>query len=443
MEKFWLLVVCLGLVEGSTIPRYQQHGHYQPYQYVDNQLDNRFDVQRMSDLVRILERRTDSLHRLPELVSVLEESTRSLVRMPDLGKSLERISDLERVFKDMSDSLKYRDVQESIESLQLKVQNLQSKFQILEQKLENLQFSSRGASVCTGETVDTPEAWTEALNNVMNGIDRDVCADADLLIRVVQSDKVSPPDGISQFGNYWSWVSGSDSLNKYFQVAKDIVAQGGSDEAKREKLLVYIQTWVGFDNPAYDDDYKYYLYVISKSASNAVSDYDYPIFSPTWDNLFDKLSSFTLCKFTGNIEACERGKIEISFDKDVQDKLKAQTATQITGCKKGFWTCGEGDRGGCSRDFCNMRNILIAERNKGGQAAVFKYYMKNQDGKSADEARAFFDIGVGATFLFTGDGSTFNGILKQKTGAEFISRGDIPIAVENPKGSRFQILPVP
>merc|ERR1712151_659134 len=122
MEMFWLLVLCMGLVQGSTIPRYQQHGHHQPYQYVDNQLDNSIDVK----------------------------------RMPDLGKSLERISDLERVFKDMSDSLKYREVQESIESLQLKVQNLQSKFKILEQNLEKIQdsFSSRGASVCTGETVD-------------------------------------------------------------------------------------------------------------------------------------------------------------------------------------------------------------------------------------------------------------------------------------------------
>lgn len=446
MEKFWLLVLCLGLVQGSTIPRYQQHGHYQPYQYVDNQLDNSIDVKRMSDLVRILERRTDSLHKLPELVSVLEKSTKSLVRMPDLGKSLERISDLERVFKDMSDSLKYREVQESIESLQLKVQNLQSKFKILEQNLEKIQdsFSSRGASVCTGETVDTPEAWSEALNNVLNGIDRNVCADADLLIRVIQlAADDAPPNGISQFGNYWTWVAGSASMDEYIQTARDIAAKGGSAEAMREALLVAIQTWVGLDNPGFDKSKKYYLYVISKSAVNAVSGEDYDIFSPTWDNLFDYLqSSFVLCKFNGNIEACDRGNpLSITFSPSVKDTLKTQTQTQITGCKKGFWTCGNADKDGCSREFCEMRKILSDKRIKGGQAAVAEYYMNNQLGRTAAEARAFFDIGIGATFLFTGDGTAFNGNFN--TGAEFISRGDIPIAVENPKGSRFQILPVP
>jgi len=453
MEKLWLLVVCLGLVEANTIPVYQ-HGHQPSYQYVDIQpANNHIDVKRMSDLVRILDKRTYSLQKLPELVSVLEKSTKSLARMPDLGKSLERISDLERVLKDMSESFKVRELQGSIESLELKVKNLQLKFQILEQNLEDSQFTSRGASVCTGETVDTPEAWIEALNNVMNGIDRDVCADADLLIRVVQSPKFQdgieqgPPAGINPFGNYWTWVAGSDSLDKYFQKAKGIVAQGGSNELKREKLLVYIQTWVGYDKDyiGFDKDYKYYLYVISKKASNAVSDSDYEIFSPTWDNLFKELSSFTYCNFDDdNNERCQRdAKIEINFSQEVKNNLKTQTASQVTGCKKAFWTCGSGDDGECSRDFCDMRKALIAERNKGGQEAVFKYYMKNQALRSAAEARAFFEIGVGATWLFTGDGSAYNGILQQKTGAEYISRGDIPITKENPQGEIFQILPVP
>jgi len=456
MEKLWLLVVCLGLVEANTIPVYQ-HGHQPSYQYVDIQpANNHIDLKRMSDLVRILDKRTYSLQKLPELVSVLEKSTKSLARMPDLGKSLERISDLERVLKDMSESFKVRDLQGSIESLELKVKNLQLKFDILEKNLEDSQFTSRGASVCTGETMKTPEDWVAALNNVMNGRDvQDVCADADLLIRVVQSLKIKdgieqdPPAGINPFGNYMTWVAGSDSLDKYFQKAKGIMNQreGGTITQKREKLLSYIQTWVGYDEDSigFDDKFKYYLYVISKKASNAVSDYDYEIFSPTWDNLFKELSSFTFCNFDDdNNERCQRdAKIEINFSQEVKNNLKTQTASQVTGCKKAFWTCGSGDDGECSRDFCDMRKALIAERNKGGQEAVFKYYMKNQALRSAAEARAFFEIGVGATWLFTGDGSAYNGIFKIKTGAEYISRGDIPITKENPQGEIFQILPVP
>jgi len=301
-------------------------------------------------------------------------------------------------------------------------------------------FVVSAQSKCT-ETVSSPEAWTQALTDILSGTDRNVCADADLLIRVDEmAVGDTPPDGIHQYANYWTWVAGSASMDEYINIARDIAAKGGTAEVMREDLLVAIQSWVGQDNPHYDNTKKYYLYVISKSATNAASSNDYDVFSPTWDNLFQYLQSFVPCKFTGTTEACG-APLSITFDPSIQDTLKNQYQTQITGCKHGFWTCGDADTDGCSKAFCDMRKILSDERNKGGQAAVATYYMNNQGGRTAAEARAFFDIGIGATFLFTGNGTAHNGLFE--TGAEFISRGDTPIAMENPKGSRFQILPVP
>jgi len=305
-----------------------------------------------------------------------------------------------------------------------------------------LVFVASVQSKCT-ETVTTPEAWTQALTDILNGVDRNVCADADLLIRVDEMKVTdTPPDGIHQYANYWTWVAGPASMDEYIQTARGIAAKGGTQEVMREDLLVAIQSWVGQDNPGYNHDKKYYLYVISKSATNGASAQDYDVFSPKWDTLFTYLQSFVMCKFTGTTETCDTANpLSITFDPAVQETLKTQLQTQITGCRKGFWTCGEDDTDGCSPEFCEMRKELSDKRNEGGQALVAEYYMQNQGGKTAAQARAFFDIGIGATFLFTGNGTAHNGFFE--TGAEFISRGDTPIAIENPQGARFKILPYP
>jgi len=154
MEWFCYLVLCIGLVQGSSLPVYQQYVQYHPYEHVSNHvdkhvshhLDNDKNMLKMTRLIRVLEDKIESLEKMPGLVSALQSSTKSLESIPDLVKGLEKISDLERLLRDM---LKVRD---SIDNLQLKVRNLESKFASLEQTVQNLQsnssdFSGRLASV--------------------------------------------------------------------------------------------------------------------------------------------------------------------------------------------------------------------------------------------------------------------------------------------------------
>merc|ERR1712168_265206 len=131
MEKVWLFVLYLGLLKGSLVAQQfnVQHGN---------------NV-RTSDLSSLMER-IDSLHSMPHLVSALEESAISLERIPDIGRSLARISDLERFLKDTTESLSCKEAQKSIDAVQLMVQKLQSNFEGLQQTVENMKFSSRGAS---------------------------------------------------------------------------------------------------------------------------------------------------------------------------------------------------------------------------------------------------------------------------------------------------------
>jgi len=151
MEWFCYFLVCIGLVQGSSIPMYQ-YVQYHPYKHDSNHvekhashhLDNDMNMLKMTQLIRVLEDRIASLEKMPVLVSALQSSTKSLESIPYLVKSLEKISDLERMLRDM---LKVRD---SIDSLQLKVHNLESKFASLQQTVQNLQsfdFSGRSASV--------------------------------------------------------------------------------------------------------------------------------------------------------------------------------------------------------------------------------------------------------------------------------------------------------
>jgi len=157
MEKFWLFLLYIGLVQGSSIPH---HHHYQQYHYLGNQKSHGNNVLTISDLASILKEKIGSLQKIPGLVSTLEESTKNLERIPDLATSLERISGLEKVLKDMSESLQYGEVQESIESLELKVQTLASNLESLEQKVQTLQsnpgfkFSQRsGSDACFQDKV--------------------------------------------------------------------------------------------------------------------------------------------------------------------------------------------------------------------------------------------------------------------------------------------------
>jgi len=153
MKWFCYFVLCIGLVQGSSIPMYQ-YVQYHPYKHdsnhvekhVSHHLDNDMNMLKMTQLIRVLEERIESLEKMPGLVRALQASTKSLGNVPNLVECLERISNLERMLRDM---LKVRD---SIDSLQLKVRNLESKFASLQQTVQNLQsnssdFSGRSASV--------------------------------------------------------------------------------------------------------------------------------------------------------------------------------------------------------------------------------------------------------------------------------------------------------
>merc|ERR1712168_1619467 len=103
------------------------------------------DMLKMTQLIRVFEERIESLEKMPELVRALQASTKSLGNLSNIVLCLERISNLDRILRDMSK------VQDSIDSLQLNVHNLESKFESLQQTFQKLQstsdFSGRSGSV--------------------------------------------------------------------------------------------------------------------------------------------------------------------------------------------------------------------------------------------------------------------------------------------------------
>merc|ERR1712200_347956 len=125
---------------GSLVPQHvqiPQHVHVQQHPpHHGNQQSHGNNV-RTSDLSSILKERIDSLHNMPQLISALEES----------AKSLERISDVERLMKVKTESLSCKEAQKSIDKVQQMVQELQSNYEGLQQSVQNLRstFSSRAA----------------------------------------------------------------------------------------------------------------------------------------------------------------------------------------------------------------------------------------------------------------------------------------------------------
>jgi len=99
--------------------------------------------------------------------------------------------------------------------------------------------------------------------------------------------------------------------------------------------------------------------------------------------------------------------------------------------------------------FDKIREAAEAVNPRGGQSAVVEEFNKelptinaSQDADAARAIRAFFSVLADLNFLFTGDGKTLGKIMDQykHSGPEFIIRGDLPFNKLKPAGSQFQLL---
>ncbi|XP_023335911.1 uncharacterized protein LOC111707136 [Eurytemora carolleeae] len=238
------------------------------------------------------------------------------------------------------------------------------------------------------------------------------------------------PVALSQYGNFWTWAGGSYSMDVYWRMAQE----NQDPKAFAEAIMKY----VGFDNSAVDDAHRYQLTVFSKSGNS----FPFSPFQPTWSNLFGYLQSFEFCKFEGDNDLCAGEEWDVVFNEAVRTNLTSLTASGVTDCPASFG-CANSQ---CSQSFCDMNSHLTDERYANGVKGATMLYRSytSEDGVSIpmldmidDQARAFFNVVVGATWLFTGNGNSNNGI--EDTGPEYIVRGDVPLTLIG--GARKAIYP--
>merc|ERR1712200_132193 len=221
----------------------------------------------------------------------------------------------------------------------------------------------------------------------------------------------------------------------------------GNDGAK---FAEEIMTYVGFTDTSVSDD-KYKFTVFKKDGMSAAS--PFPPFQPVWQALFDYFYSFTVCAWHGGEDGedlCdEAGPWSIQFNDAVKYNLTNMDVDDVTDCSADFSDCWNGN--GCAKAFCDMDNDLYDARGDSSlhpngvlaAANLYRNYVNHEgdpvpmDMMIDDQARAFFDIVLGATWLFTGSGSSNNG--HEDTGKEWIIRGDVPIGKIG--GQRGQIYP--
>merc|ERR1711973_75483 len=291
------------------------------------------------------------------------------------------------------------------------------------------------SSVASQDCAISPAEWLTALDAALNG-GAFKCAGEDLMIRFdTLGGNDDPPVALSKYGNFWAWASGKDSLDVYMQMAMDI--------GDRKQFTSAIMKYVGFDNTDVDDLSKYILTVFSRTEMGNSAPF-HP-FTPTWTDLFAYFYSFEVCFYHGSEDLCEEQPWSVQFAGDVKTNLTNLAVDQTTDCDQYF-----GDTG-CSLAFSNMEHDLLEARGdstlhpRGVLAATLKYMnYVGSDGAAIpmgemidDQARAFFEVALGATWLFTGNGFSNNG--DADTGKEWIVRGDSPM--EKIGGVRYQLYP--
>eukprot|EP00088_Acartia_fossae_P049597 TRINITY_DN5476_c0_g1_i7.p1 TRINITY_DN5476_c0_g1~~TRINITY_DN5476_c0_g1_i7.p1 ORF type:complete len:768 (-),score=21.00 TRINITY_DN5476_c0_g1_i7:246-2549(-) len=278
------------------------------------------------------------------------------------------------------------------------------------------------------DCINEPDKWLLHLSNVLyNGAEPE-CTGYNLMIRfdVFDADQADPV-ALNAYGNLWSWADKNDTMDVYLQKAKEANGDGAA-------FALAIMTYVGFTNPQVEPGKRYSVTVFVEEKTETTPPFG--VFSPTWKNLFTYLREFIDCKYEGNIDDCDYyNPLSVVFTEEVKHNLTYLNATQVTGCVNSF-----GDPS-CSASFTAMRNVLLDERDKTGVIGAARLYM-NYPGipmldMTDDQARAFFDVVLDCTYLFTGNGYGFNG--RDFTGAEFIVRGNAPLSVIG--GVRSQVYP--
>jgi len=288
-----------------------------------------------------------------------------------------------------------------------------------------------------GQCLKEPAEWVEAFQKAFKGKSSATpCADKNLMIRFDTGYPATDPPALHAFNNFWTWAADSDSMDRWMDEAPKYLNRG-SDFA--HEIMVYL----GFTDTSVTASNRYVFSVFKRDEMQARMPFN--IFQPTWQNVFDYFYDFTECKFNGEVDDCPR-QTSVQFSEDVRRNLTDFSPSEVTDCPTKFE-----DYSTCSDVFTEMNNALYDERNGGGGVLgamhLYQAYT-NTAGEQVpmlsmvdDQARAFLNIVMGATWLFTGSGSSNNGMTD--TGKEYIVRGDVPLYYSNGVriGERAQVYP--
>merc|ERR1719495_835009 len=255
------------------------------------------------------------------------------------------------------------------------------------------------------DCIDTPEAYEDVFETVIETGDDMRCVSRDLMCSIVGPYSHQPgdcplnpstkPDTISDGGaqQYWAWVSGSHNLDTYLQIAQD---NAGDRYTAARKMMLYVGYTEEYINQACS-------YSLSVFKGEDLED----LFVPTWASLFLQL---------------ERHPFNVSFDWYVSKHLVMEGFSNFTGISGCSGTVIDHS---CLPEYVDTYTILsniLAEDGTLACVEEFRNIFNNGEAASVTQARAFLHGCFDANPLFTGVGYGYSEASTELTDREFLAR---------------------
>jgi len=297
-----------------------------------------------------------------------------------------------------------------------------------------LAFMASANAACVTDplyTFDTPLKWQDGLAAALNnqypkGQGIVLCSGSDLMARL-QTSRDREPTSVHVYQNAWAFSVRSSFMDYYLSAAQDAGATAGSYEAAKALFIQTLNEKTGVD-PAVPDRTQDYWLVVYSYQRNVDLPTVYTPFTATWDNMLGAMSNLNKCKWdtASNTDACT-AVLSVVFTPDVQNQLKTTTTVQASGCTTSdeFYGSVAGASAECRAFQAEAAALAQIRNTQGGVLEVAQHYHNElQAGRvfTLQEARAYFYIASSCTFLFVGDGNTYDG-----TDFEYVTRGDVPL----------------
>jgi len=287
-----------------------------------------------------------------------------------------------------------------------------------------LLFSSTSLAQC----ISSAEEYINHFRDVLAGSEPDpsTCVDTDLMVSIQYQSKQYDISPTLNFRNgSWSWASGWDNLETYLRMAE----KHRNDDDQGLELTHEMINWVGIPGTV-DTESIYNLAVFSRALMTESAFDDLPVM-PSWPNLWNYLANpagIVLCSnWTHDLAECPLA-LPIEFTEEVKVALETDTLVNfeaITGCPTDPPPPNTEDCICTNTDYCSMKAQLWTARATGTYSCVTSFSETPGATENAAQTRAFFEFCMGCNYLFSGNGTGYNG--QMFTGEEWLVRGNVPL----------------